>query len=113
MNDLIKDLPKNIVAEKHEVSGKWVFQYLDDEQAHKIMAALTREPEVGDVTELADTLEIAIGDMLYMANERGQLGRFQGTVDRLQAALAALTAMPNQNGKVIGKIADTQAQEGI
>jgi len=32
--------PENIVAERHEVSGKWVLQYLTDEQAKKCQKAL-------------------------------------------------------------------------
>lgn len=32
--------PKNIVAQRHEVTGKWVMWYLTDEQAAKCKVAL-------------------------------------------------------------------------
>lgn len=44
MNKLVEALPDNIVAERHEVSGKWVLFYLTDEQAGKAMRVLSEHP---------------------------------------------------------------------
>lgn len=40
MNKLVEALPNNIVAERHEMTGKWVLWYLTDEQATKAMRVL-------------------------------------------------------------------------
>jgi hypothetical protein len=32
--------PANIVADRHEISGKWVLHYLTDEQAHACLRAM-------------------------------------------------------------------------
>lgn len=41
VNSSLNDWPENVVADRHEVSGKWVIWYLTDEQAAKCHAALT------------------------------------------------------------------------
>jgi hypothetical protein len=35
------ELPDNIVADRHEITGKWVFHYLTDDQAKICKRALT------------------------------------------------------------------------
>lgn len=45
----MKPWPDNIVADRHEISRKWVLQYLTDEQAEKCLAAL--QPVRCDKTE--------------------------------------------------------------
>lgn len=37
------DWPDNIVADRHEITGKWVLWYLTDEQAAKCKAVLTEK----------------------------------------------------------------------
>lgn len=44
--------PDNIVADRHEVSGKWVLHYLTDEQAAKCAAAMQPAPVSAEAGEL-------------------------------------------------------------
>jgi hypothetical protein len=44
MNQVLKPWPENVVADRHEKSGKWVLWYLTDEQAAACNKALTEEP---------------------------------------------------------------------
>lgn len=39
--------PDNIVAERHDISGKWVLQYLTDEQAERCHHALSPAYNIG------------------------------------------------------------------
>ena len=42
IRELVEGWPENIVADRHEVSGKWVLWYLTDAQAEVAKAALAR-----------------------------------------------------------------------
>jgi hypothetical protein len=60
-------LPENIVAERHDVSGKWVFHYLNDEQAEKVIAALKAKEWLEDaVIVLEEGAEPLEGDLCYV-----------------------------------------------
>jgi hypothetical protein len=50
----------------------------------------THNPQPQANREVVEALELAVGDILYMADERGELNRFQGTVDKLCADISAL-----------------------
>lgn len=41
---------------------------------------------------LLEALETALGDVLYLAKERGELDRFRGTIDQASAAIAKALA---------------------
>ena len=58
------NFPDNIVADRHEVSGKWVLHYLTDEQATQCAAAMSPAPSSGlrEALERVSELEEALAD---------------------------------------------------
>lgn len=86
----MKDIPDNIVAERHEISGKWCFMYLTDEQAEKCFHALKPSYSLGKKIatrspEMIGLMKMEIGHSVEALNKetahrmRVYLSRIFGT----------------------------------
>ena len=79
--------PDNIVADRHETTGRWVLWYLEDEQAEKCKQVLSFDRNI-----MKDNLSIGRysisyvdDDKIWIATDSGEAGCF--TKDALLSAI--------------------------
>lgn len=94
------------LTERYKRAGKHTFEFAkklgwkdDGEGAFEFAQRISYKQGLDDAGEVEHCLEIAIGDILYLAHKAGKLDRFQGTIDKLQLALSAMPKQPVKAGE--------------